>query len=646
MQVVLSQFEGIENTPALPLAAGVLVASAKLDPDLARAASFSIVVRRGPLAEVVAGYGQPDVLGFSLYPWNAAYSLAAARAARAAYPEALIVIGGPAVPRPEPLVRRLFAEHPALDVAVFSEGELSFRALLRARLRGEGFEAVAGLAYRRGEEVYLTAPPERVFDFANTASPYLDGTFDALLARERESFSMALVETNRGCPFSCTFCDWSLTKHVVEFPLARVRAELEWIAARGFSHMAIADANFGIRPRDVEIARALAEIKRATGRPSYCYFYLTKNNHRRNLETIEIFHEAGIGSCVGLAIQDFDEDVLAAVKRDNIQTGESRQLLEIMGGRGIPTHNELILGLARQTHDSFAETLAQAMPTWPRHDFVVFLCRLLDNTEMATPEERERFGIETRRCRWKTQRRGWDPVVEEFQEVVVGTHDLPLSEWRRTYRLAYFASALYNQRLLRVVLHWAQEVAQADPKAYLIHLCEQSESAPAGSVFADIGRVFERYLDSILAGGPFVFPLGESEDLIEVSEAVACAVLSRMDEFLEEVGRATRSFLPAVQLVCLDEALRFQRLVTPRFGQPEPQQAAFDHDWVAFCEAGGTGAPLEPRPTVASFSPPAYVGMPEFAGYLTTHFACLRARLDIGQVTRSERAPQRRLAVL
>lgn len=646
MKVVVTQFEGIDNTPALPLAAGILVATAKLDSDLAREAAFSIVVRREPIEQVVAGFGQPDVIGFSLYPWNAAYSLAVAAAAREAYPEALIVAGGPAVPRPDPLVRRLFREHSALDVLVFSEGELTFRSLLRAQLRGEGLGAVGGLAFRRGDEVLFTAPAERVFDFTQTASPYLDGTFDALLAEGRADFSMALVETNRGCPFSCTFCDWSLTKHVVEFPLERVRAELDWIADRGFSHMAITDANFGIRPRDSGIARTLAEVKRVTGRPTYCYFYLTKNNHRRNLETIEILHEAGIGCCVGLAVQDFDEDVLKAVKRDNIQSGESIKLLQIMGGRGIPTHNELILGLPRQTRASFANTLVTAMPSWPRHDFAIYLCLLLDNTELAEPQERERFGIETRRCRWKTQRVGWNPVMDEYQEVVVGTVDMPFAEWRRTYRLAYLASAIFNQRLLRVVLQWLTEVARADLGAYLLYLCALTEEAPEGSVFADLGRVVDRYLDSIAKGGPLALPMSESEALVEVSEAVAHAALVRADAFFEEVVQGTQRFLPSCEVEVLEEAVRFQRLVTPRFGEPDPREEPFHHDWVTFTAAGGTGAPLQPRPIVARYAPPAYVGMPEFASYVTTHFACIRAHLGVGEVTRSERPSPRRLAVL
>src|SRR4030095_14304413 len=94
MNVVVSQFEGIDNTPGLPLAAGCIVAAAKQAPALS-GVRFSIHVARQAIDRAVAACDAPDVLGLSLYPWNTAYSLDVARAARAAYPGCLVVAGGP-----------------------------------------------------------------------------------------------------------------------------------------------------------------------------------------------------------------------------------------------------------------------------------------------------------------------------------------------------------------------------------------------------------------------------------------------------------------------------------------------------------------------------------------------------------------------
>ena len=150
----------------------------------------------------------------------------------------------------------------------------------------------------------------------------------------------------------------------------------------------------------------------------------------RNLATIDVLHAAGIGTWVGLAVQDFDDGVLAAVERDNIQTGEAAALREACGARGIPTFNELILGLPGQTCASIATTLAEATPPWPRHDFVLFLCRLIDNAELGSPASRAAHGLVTRRCAWPSST-GVDAIVDETQEVVIGTRDLPVDGWRQ-----------------------------------------------------------------------------------------------------------------------------------------------------------------------------------------------------------------------
>jgi radical SAM superfamily enzyme YgiQ (UPF0313 family) len=597
MRVVVTQYDGVDRTSALPLAAGCLVSAARTDPALA-GARFDIAVAREPLDAAVAHIGAADVLGLSLYPWNATYSLAVAAAARRANPELRIVAGGSTVPRRPEAARRFLDDHPALDALVLSEGELAFREVLkRDRLDGIG-----GVATRAG----FTAP-ERQLDLDTLPSPYLDGTFDELVDRHRAHFWIAVCETNRGCPFSCTFCDWSLTKHVVEFPLARVQAELEWIARRGFGHLLITDANFGIRPRDTEIARHLAELRLATGKPRSLHFYLTKNNHRRNLETIEILQGAGIGCCLGLAVQDFDEHVLDEVKRDNIQTGESMKLREICAERDIPTHNELILGLPGQTYESFTETVALAMPPYPQHEFVVFLCRLIENTEMADAATRERHGLVTRRCLWKSAETSWDPVIDEYQEVVVGTRDLPVAEWARTYRFVAIAGAAYNLRLLREVLT-ALGPRQRD---WLRAVADATVTAAPGTVLAEIGAALDGYVESTLGGGPFALPVAgaPAAGRVEAADAVAIVALRRRDDFFAE--------LEALSPPDLAGAFRRQRLITPAWGRAEPVDDGR-----------------------MRFTPPPYVRVPDSTTFALTHIASVRARASTGDL-----APIPRLAV-
>ena len=625
MKVVLSQFQGVDCTPGLPLAAGCLVATARADPLLGQA-EFGIEVDRVEIDRVVRGFDRPDVLGFSLYPWNAAYSLAVLREARRAWPDALILAGGPSVPKTPEASRRFLADHPEIDAAAFSEGELAFTGILRAHAGHGALDDVGGIGFRRGGEVVLTTAPARIRDMTPTASPYLDGTFDELVAGEgRARFAMALMETNRGCPFTCTFCDWSLTRHVVEFPLDRVEAEIEWIARHGFKHVCICDANFGMRPRDHDIARVVAASKHAHGSPTYCYFYLTKNNHRRNLTTIEILHEAGIGCCVALAIQDFDEDVLDAVRRGNIQSGESHKLREICAERGIATLNELILGLPRQTPESFARTLDEAMAPAPGHTFVAFLCHLIPDTELGSAVSRERYGIETRRCRWLPTQ-GADAVVEEVMELVVATKDLPPDAWRRAYGVMQLASAGYNLRLLRVVLQYLAAVG-ADRAAYVLRLADAVAAADPGTVLGAIAAALDRHTASILSGGPVSIPPPGGGAPLPPDEAVAMIALEDPDGFYTEVRAVTEAFLGED----LGELFAFQSAVVPRFGAGEPVALDLARDWPAFAATGAVAPPVA-RPVRMEFHPPAHALAPEFTLFATTHLACVRAYVSTGEL--------------
>lgn len=615
MRVVLCQFEGIEATPVLPLAAGLLVSAARAA-DLG--CDLDIAVARGPIDAVVAELGAVDVAGFSLYPWNTVYALAVAAAVKAARPSARIVVGGPCVPRRPEAARAFLDAHPYVDVMGLSEGEVSFVKLLRAFRDGGPLDDIAGLAFRGAPHV-VTAPPERVTTFSATASPFLDGTFDALFARHRGRFAMALCETNRGCPYSCTFCDWSLTKKIVDVPIERVIAEIDWVIDHGLQHMMLADANFGIRPRDGDIVRHVARLRRDRGAPKSFYWYLTKNNAQRNLETIEVLHDAGIATWVGLAVQDFDDEVLAAVKRDVIQTKQSLALRDACAARDIPTFNELILGLPGQTYASFTETVAAGMPGYPRHDFVLFLCRLIENAELGSPASRAEHGLVTVHSRWVTALDDFDPIVEEFQELVIATATMPPADWRRAYRFAFFAAAVHNLRLLRVILLVVPSVRD------VVERLIEAPAAP-GSVYAAVGALLDRYADSVVSGGPLVLPYDHAPGRRgAVDDAIARLVIQRYDAFLAETA-AILGDVPA-------EAFAYQRLITPRPGSSAPVSASFEHDWPRFVAAGGTGAALEPVPTDVVYTPPPYAAIADVAHFAEAHFGSIRARLDVGRVT-------------
>ena len=77
----------------------------------------------------------------------------------------------------------------------------------------------------------------------------------------------SIIETNRGCPFQCTYCYWGkggLNRKYRHHSLERVSKELEWCAQNKIRYVFSADSNFGMHNRDMEIAKNLVELKKNT----------------------------------------------------------------------------------------------------------------------------------------------------------------------------------------------------------------------------------------------------------------------------------------------------------------------------------------------------------------------------------------------
>src|SRR5262249_24257113 len=432
MEVVVHQFDGVSTLQALPLAAGLLVATARRDARVAVEARLRVTAARLDPDAVVDARDRADVLAFSTYVWNERYSLEVARRARARRPEAFILLGGPSVPRRPDEAAAFLRGHPEVDAVAFGEGELTFRDVLRALLDGRPLAEVPGLALRAGgcpDGALLTPPRGRLVDFGDTASPSLAGRFAAPAAAGAAP-TAAIVETNRGCPFACTFCDWgqAVASRVHELPLDRLHGEIAWIAARRIPYVYIVDANYGMRRRHVDIIHEIGRVKAATGFPQYVFFHLTKNATERHLAVVLALKDHGIATHLALPAQDCEPRVLLAVKRDNIRRDRALELRRVCHERGIPTFNELILGLPQQTYDSFADSMAKAVTPYPGDAFNLYLARVLPNAEMASPEERARHGIETRHVLIASfHRAGARGRVDEMEEVVVATRALPVA---------------------------------------------------------------------------------------------------------------------------------------------------------------------------------------------------------------------------
>ncbi len=348
------------------------------------------------IATVASVHG-PGVWLFSDYLWTLETNLLVSRFAKQLSPANLVVHGGPSAPKYPEACRRFLREHPEVDLVVRGEGEDAICQLLGRLAVPNAFheprwlDDIAGVAYAPDPEGELVRGPDRGSGALEAfPSPYLAGHFDDYTA----PIVAATIETNRGCPYGCTFCDWgsATLQKIRNFDLERVSDEIRWIGEHRVKVLWIADANFGIFERDVELTERIAEVKREVGYPQQVIVNYAKNATRRLADVVRILRDAGIHGQGIIASQSTDPATLAAVRRSNIKTDRYDELAAIFEDEGLLLSTDLMIGLPGSTIESFKNDLQHyfdrgiAVKAYPT--------TLLPNSPMADPEYMEEYAIE------------------------------------------------------------------------------------------------------------------------------------------------------------------------------------------------------------------------------------------------------------
>ncbi|PLU18915.1 hypothetical protein BMJ31_19865 [Sinorhizobium medicae] len=242
---VLVHLNGMERV--IPLAGGYLKAYAFAEPELEARWDiqlYSVFVEAISASRLITDIyeAQPDLVGFSVYVWNAGLVRRVLPALRLLLPQATFILGGTEV-----LNRSADFIDPGWENVLVcnGEGEKTFRDLLGVLL-GEplGFDQIGGVSYFQGGELKTTKPYARIKSLDEVPSPYLKGYFD------KRDYSVALLETNRGCPYQCEFCFWggATGQKITRTSYDRLHAEIELLGqnkarrhARSISAMPISE---------------------------------------------------------------------------------------------------------------------------------------------------------------------------------------------------------------------------------------------------------------------------------------------------------------------------------------------------------------------------------------------------------------------
>jgi len=462
-KVVLVEIPTYENI--LPLASGYIQACAQEDEAVAAAHTFEIVSRpvtddRHEIAEELAAKAA-DIYTFSCYIWNMKLVRRVLEELRQRRPDAHYLLGGPQVMNH---AATYLADAPDNVYVCNGEGERTSVALLRQLSSpSPDLRQVPGLSFWSGGELITTEPAPRINDLMEIPSPFLTGVFDGY------EFSMGILETNRGCPFRCTFCYWGAATNskVIKFDEDRIRRELDWISDNGLSGLFIADANWGQSPRDVAMTEHLVERSKETGSPLVVYMAAAKNRPERMAEITEIFVRGGLMVTQPISLQTLNPASLELVDRANIREETYVELQRTLRDKQISSYVELIWPLPGETLGSFKDGLTKLCRSYA-DTVIVYPQLLLNNTPMYS--QREIYGLTT------------EPVPSEVSEaeVVVATKWVTKDQCREGYWLYNAMHTIYNMRGLFLL------------SGYL----DKAGIVPYGDLYADVAQYFQRRPDS------------------------------------------------------------------------------------------------------------------------------------------------------
>jgi radical SAM superfamily enzyme YgiQ (UPF0313 family) len=419
---------------------------------------------------------KPDIVGFSNYSWNQELNRHIMQLISTESPDTVIVGGGPHI-RTDPSGIKTHLENLSnIDYYCMFEGEIPLGNLVEYFLSKKQTikknlcdTEISGVAYVKNNKLSYPVIINQEKTITDIPSPYLSGILDDFLSSPQW---VPILETNRGCPYACTFCVWGISAldKVRVFPLERSLQEIEYVAKRSPSpRWVFADANFGMLSRDLDLARKIREQADKYGKLKMAQVWWAKNSSKKTLEISKIF-----GRLVDplAAVQSLDETVLKNIKRDNIKLNTMTDLLEAWDKENIGVITDVLVGLPGESLESHLKTLKQVF----EHGFSyieVGNIRLLPGSEMETDECRKTYGLKTKYRLISGSYGKYDGTpIFEYEESVRSSNHIKEEEMHYLRIIHFLIWVFWNLGLAKPLLKWIQIESEKNPLDVLLELAK------------------------------------------------------------------------------------------------------------------------------------------------------------------------------
>ena len=219
--------------------------------------------------------------------------------------------------------------------------------------------------------------------------------------------------------------------------MERVLGEIDYAGKHKIQMLGFCDANFGILPRDPDIARFIVETKEKYGYPREVGYTNAKTASSRLTDIIKVLSDGGLISSGQISMQTTDETILENVQRSNIKMSEYQKMITFFHKEDIPAVSDIMLGLPGQTFETCKKDLQFCFDH--KVTAMLFATSVMPNAPMNDEEYRRKFQIVI----------GNDGFVES-------TYSFTREEYGRMFDLCLAYKLFVKLGLLKYLLYYVQ----------------------------------------------------------------------------------------------------------------------------------------------------------------------------------------------
>jgi radical SAM superfamily enzyme YgiQ (UPF0313 family) len=465
MKIVLMMLSHEEESGTLqnnfmPLSIGVIAEFLRLNFDKEHL-DINLFKRPSKL-DIYLKNNMPDIVMIASYMWNENLNLFYAKLVKKLSPKTLVIMGGPNISINLSNKEEFLSKNSCIDILVEGDGEIVSLKLLNQYYELE--KSIEGLkalktsncfAYDHRAKIFLPSEKEDTrigvgkTSLDEIPSPYLSGLMDIFF----EDNAIPLLESNRGCPYSCSYCQQG-TKYFSKirfFGGNRIQDEMLYIAKRreelsvNISIVEFADPNFGQYKQDLDVFEGIKKTQDLYDFPSQIWCSTGKSQPERIMRHAKMLKPGSI--MIRAAMQSMNAETLDEVKRKNL----SKEVFEDFSKDGVETYSDIMLGLPMETLKTYVDGVLQLIDS-NIDEFSMPQTLVLKGTPMEASDYLEKFDIKTKsRVIPECSGLYWNSSgeVSEFEHMIMHTSTMSFDDYIECRKFVLLIMIFHNTRMLK-----------------------------------------------------------------------------------------------------------------------------------------------------------------------------------------------------